>query len=91
LLSQKNHQSAFKRALFKDTHPHFMSATKHAAAYAEGLPIQPTVDLTPQQPAQLTASALLDAIPRLLGILPGNAQHKVKLLEALEVTGEIVD
>ena len=66
-------------------------AIKLAASYDIGLPTQPTVDLTPQQPAQLTASALLDAIPRLLGILPGNAQHKAKLLEALEVTGEIVD
>jgi hypothetical protein len=91
LLSHKNHQSAFKRALFRDTHPHFMTATKHAAAYAEGLPVQPTVDLTPQQPTQLTAQQLLEAIPRLVNVLPGDAQGKAKLLKAIVVEASLVE
>jgi len=44
-----------------------------------------------REPAHVAASALIDAIPRLLGILPGTAHSKAKLLEALEVSGEIVD
>ena len=68
-----------------------IKAMQLALSYAIGLPVQPTVDLTPREPAHVAASALIDAIPRLLGILPGNAHSKAKLLEALEVEGEIVD
>jgi hypothetical protein len=46
-------------------------------------------DVTPQEPARLAATSLLEAIPRLLGILPG-AADKVKLLQAIEADSEIV-
>lgn len=68
-----------------------LKALQIAASYAEGLPVQPTVDLTPREPAHLAAGALLDAIPRLLGILPGNAQSKAKLLAAIEVEADVVE
>jgi hypothetical protein len=68
-----------------------IKAIQLAASYAEGLPIQPTVDLTPQQPAHLAAVQLLDALPRLLEILPSTAKHKAQMLEALEVDGAVVD
>lgn len=68
-----------------------LKALQIAASYAEGLPVQPTVDLTPREPAHLAASALLEAIPRLLGILPGNAQSKAKLLAAIEVEADVVE
>jgi hypothetical protein len=87
LLSQKQHQAAFRRAITKDRHPHFMMATKHAAAYAIGLPVQPMVDLTPREPVSLTAGQLLDALPRLVQVLPGAA----RVLQAIEVTGGVVD
>jgi len=91
LLSEKNHQSAFKRAITKDTHPHFINATKHAAAYAEGLPTQPIQDVTPQAPAHIAATALLEAIPRLLGILPRSVEAKARLLAVLSTDGEEVE
>jgi hypothetical protein len=68
-----------------------VSAIKLAAAYAAGLPVQPTVDLTAREPAHLAVAALIEAIPRLLGILPGAMQQRVRLLEALEAESEVVD
>jgi hypothetical protein len=87
LLQAKGHRSAFKTALTHDKHPHFAFATKHAAAYAIGLPVQPMVDLTPREPVSLTATQLVDALPRLVRVLPGAA----KVLQAIEVSGSVVD
>jgi len=89
LLSEKTHQAAFRRAITKDKHPHFMAATKHAAAYAEGLPVQPTVDLTPKEPAHLAAQQLAEALPRLVALLGGG--DRVRVLQALEVDGSVVE
>jgi hypothetical protein len=90
LLSHKHHQSAFKRAMFKDSHPHFMTATKHAAAYVHGLAVQPTVDLTPKAPAHLAGIQLAEALPRLVGLLPGSSKTKAELLAAVEADYEII-
>lgn len=68
-----------------------LKAMQLAASYAVGLPVQPTVDLTPRPAAEMTATALLEAIPRLLGILPGTAQSKAQALQAVEVQGEVVE
>ena len=68
-----------------------LGAIKLAAAYAEGLPIAPTVDLTPREPAHLTAEQLAEALPRMVGLLPDAALHKIKLLEALETDYRIVE
>jgi hypothetical protein len=67
-----------------------IQAFKVLASYAHGLPVQPTVDLTPREPASLTAQQLIEAVPRLLSILPGDAILKAKLLRAVEVDGDIV-
>lgn len=90
LLSEKQHRSAFQRAVTKDKHPHFMTATKHAAAYAIGLPVQPMVDLTPKEPAHLTGLQLAEALPRLVGLLPGSSKTKAELLAAVEADYEII-
>lgn len=68
-----------------------LKALQIAASYAHGLPVQATIDLTPQEPAVMAASALLEAIPRLLAILPGGSADKVKLLQGIEVDGEVVE
>jgi hypothetical protein len=53
-----------------------LGAIKLAASYAHGLPIQPTVDLTPKEHAHLTAQQLIEALPRLVSVLPGDAMLK---------------
>jgi len=68
-----------------------LGAIKLAASYAVGLPVQPVQDVTPREPAHLAANALLEAIPRLLGILPGAMQDRARLLKAIEVESGIVD
>jgi hypothetical protein len=68
-----------------------IKAMQFAASYAEGLPVQPTVDLTPQAPAHLTGIQLAEALPRLVGLLPGKAQDKARLLEAIEADYEVVE
>jgi hypothetical protein len=67
-----------------------LGAIKLAASYAHGLPIQPTEDLTPREPAHLTAQQLIEALPRLVSVLPGDAGFKAKLLLAIETDAEIV-
>jgi hypothetical protein len=67
-----------------------LGAIKLAASYAHGLPVQPTVDLTPREPAHLTAQQLIEALPRLLSVLSGDAILKAKLLRTVEVDGDIV-
>jgi len=68
-----------------------IQAMKLASAYAAGLPVQPTVDLTPREPAHLTAEQLAGALPRMIGLLPGHARDKAKLLEALDADYEVVE
>jgi hypothetical protein len=63
-----------------------LKAVELAAKYVEPV-ISAVVDLTPREPASLTAGQLLDALPRLVRVLPGAA----KVLEAIEVTGGVVD
>jgi hypothetical protein len=53
-----------------------LKAIQLAASYAEGLPVQPTVDLTPEQPVFLTASELVAIARR---------------LQAVEVSGRLVE
>lgn len=43
ILADKRHTKAFEEIAYNPDHPGFMKATQHAAAYAIGLPIQPTV------------------------------------------------
>ena len=68
-----------------------VKAIQLATSYAEGLPVQPTVDLTPREPASLTAEQLAGALPRMIGLLPGHARDKAKLLEALDADYEVVE
>jgi hypothetical protein len=67
-----------------------MTATKHAAAYAIGLPVQPTVDLTPEKKHERAAGDLLAAIPQILGVLGVSIAERAKLLQAVAVDAEIV-
>jgi hypothetical protein len=67
-----------------------LGAIKLAASYAHGLPVQPTVDLTPREPTHLTAQQLAEALPRLVSVLPKEAELKAKLLLAIETDAEIV-
>ena len=88
LLHDPRHQRAFHTVLTNPKHPHFIAATKHAAAYAEGLPIQPTVDLTPPDRRVLP-------VAEILAVLGGTTQPperaaRLKMLEAIEVDAEVV-
>lgn len=68
-----------------------LKAIQIAASYDVGLPVQPTVDLTPREPAHLTGLQLAEALPRLVGLLPGKAQDKARLLEAIEADYEMIE
>lgn len=67
-----------------------LKAIQIAASYDVGLPVQPTVDLTPREPAHLTSVQLAEALPRLVGLLPGTVQGKAALLAALETDDDVV-
>ena len=95
LLREKRHKSAFTRAITKDRHPAFMPATKHAAAYAIGLPVQPTMDVTPPEYKAAPVVAILAALgdPQARALV---AQHpelgaRTRMLDAVEVEGIVVD
>lgn len=88
LIESEKHRLEFTAVMENKDHPAFMAATKHAAAYAVGMPTQ-TIEVRPADPdADLTGEAvrsrLLTAIPILLQMLPGNALERATFLAGLK-------
>jgi len=68
-----------------------IAAIKLASSYTEGLPVARVEDVTPRPAGELTAEAVLDALPRILGAMAGGAAAKAKALEAVEADFEVLD
>jgi len=68
-----------------------IAAVKLAASYTEGLPVARVEDVTPRPAGELTADAVLEALPRILGAMAGGAAAKAKALEAVEADFEVLD
>lgn len=79
LLQSPKHQKAFVSTIQDPAAPQFLAATKHAAAYAHGLPIQAVQvqDTTPRNAlaGEALAELLLHALPLLLQGRPALAQQ----------------
>lgn len=79
LLHSPKHQKEFVAVIENADHPAFIPATKHAAAYAHGLPIQAVQvqDTTPRNAlaGEALAELLLHALPLLLQGRPALAQQ----------------
>ena len=62
LLTSERHRKEFTATIQDASHPHFMAATKHAAAYAHGLPTQ-VIELPAQNPdAVLTGEQIAERV-----------------------------
>lgn len=85
LLKSPRHQMAFKRVLEDENHVGFIAATKHAAAYAHGLPIQSVEvkDTTPAPPLAAVAERVLGALPALLHVLAPDQAARARVVAAI--------
>lgn len=88
LLTSEKHRQAFTATLEDASHPQFLAATKHAAAYAHGMPTQAieVKDTTPdrEMTGEDVRQRLLGSIPILLQTLPGDAMERAKFLAGLK-------
>lgn len=79
LLHSPKHQKEFVAVIQNADHPAFIPATKHAAAYAHGMPVQSVQvqDTTPPKAlaGEALAELLLHALPLLLQGRPALAQQ----------------
>lgn len=93
LLRSPRHQMAFKRVIENEEHPGFLTATKHAAAYAHGLPIASVEvkDITPPAPLTQVAERVLTALPALLTLLPAAQSAQARQLAAIRGLEVIAD
>lgn len=69
LLASEKHREAFKQTIEDKDSPAFMAATKHAAAYTEGLPTQAieVKDTTPDK--EMTGEDIMRRVLRSIPIL----------------------
>ena len=91
IIDSKQHRDEFRRVMENADHPAFMAATKHAAAYAEGLPVQRVeVQDSPQEAesGETRFARLAAAVPLLLMLMPGD--QRAQMLKQLRAKEEIV-
>jgi hypothetical protein len=88
LLDSEKHRKEFAATMEDRNTPAFIAATKHAAAYAHGMPTQAieVKDTTPdkEMTGEDVRRRLLGAVPALIQTLPGNAQERAQLLADLK-------
>ena len=85
-LKERRHQTAFLGVLRNPKHPQFIAATKHAAAYAHGLPLQSVVvaDVTPPAPISEVLPRLVQALPALVAALQPAQAVRAQLVAAIQ-------
>ena len=87
MLDSEKHRKAFAKALEDEKSPQFIAATKHAAAYAHGMPTQAieVKDTTPdrEMTGEEIGRRVLATLPGLIQTLPRDVQERAQLLAAL--------